>query len=306
MVQSTAASVIEKDVRIAASRETVLAFLTDAAKIAEWLAPDVQAEAEPGGVLRCNFNGFDIARGEFLDVQPPSRVAFTWGWETLGGQSPPGSTRVDIALEPDGEGTHVRLSHRGLAEGEVASHAEGWETLLAGLEQRASGEDMLAPSLALSRGEALASRLNTLLIELRYAVEGCDGAAWLARCPAEGWTTGVTADHVLSHAEAIVSLRGIALGQASPLETVTAEGLDAQNAERSARAAGVTREDILGALRSDGAQAVSAVRAMPDAELATVRTFQRAGAAEATIEQVMQYVLATMADHVESVKAAAH
>ena len=44
-------------------------------------------------------------RGEFVEVVPHRRVVFTWGWESELFAVPPASTRVEVALVPDGTGT---------------------------------------------------------------------------------------------------------------------------------------------------------------------------------------------------------
>src|SRR5260370_27582893 len=53
-----------------------------------------------------------VVLGEYVLVEPPSRVVFTWGWEG-NPDLPPGSTTVEVTLVPDGEGTIVRLKHGG-------------------------------------------------------------------------------------------------------------------------------------------------------------------------------------------------
>ena len=76
-------------------------------------------------------NGTDIARGEFVEVDPPRRAVFTWGWEAGGFPIEPGTSTVEIVLEPDGTGTLLRLTHSGLPEAEaVRRHREGWETFV--------------------------------------------------------------------------------------------------------------------------------------------------------------------------------
>ena len=40
----------------------------------------------------------------YLEVLPPSRVVFTWGWEEKGHRVPAGSTRVEIELKRSGTG----------------------------------------------------------------------------------------------------------------------------------------------------------------------------------------------------------
>jgi len=69
---------------------------------------EIQAEIDPrpGGVYRLDPNGRDVIRGEYLEVVPDRRFAFTWGWENPSegmGAVPAGSTRVEIDLEPHGK-----------------------------------------------------------------------------------------------------------------------------------------------------------------------------------------------------------
>jgi uncharacterized protein YndB with AHSA1/START domain len=79
--------------------------------------------------------------GRYLVVDPPRRLVLTWGWE--GNQHlPPGSSTVEITLEPDGEGTIVRLRHTGLPDDELRQqHREGWVRYLDRLSVAASGGD---------------------------------------------------------------------------------------------------------------------------------------------------------------------
>jgi uncharacterized protein YndB with AHSA1/START domain len=85
-----------------------------------------------------------IARGEFVEVDAPRRVVFTFGWEGQEAGSgehgvPPGSSRVEITLEPEGDGTLVRLRHLGLPEQAREIHGQGWQLYLDRLATAASG-----------------------------------------------------------------------------------------------------------------------------------------------------------------------
>jgi uncharacterized protein YndB with AHSA1/START domain len=72
---------------------------------------------------------------------------FTFGWERPDVQVPPGSTTVEITLEPTATGTQLRLVHRGLAGPMADAHAGGWANYLARLtsvaEHRDPGPDPL-------------------------------------------------------------------------------------------------------------------------------------------------------------------
>ncbi|MFF8844589.1 SRPBCC domain-containing protein [Streptomyces sp. NPDC015127] len=99
--------------------------------------------AAPGGAYRTHVAGDNHASGRFVEIDPPRRVVFTWGWEG-GAPVPPGSSTVEITLEPDGpdgERTLLRLVHRGLPPEACAPHRDGWHHYLDRLVVRAEGGD---------------------------------------------------------------------------------------------------------------------------------------------------------------------
>jgi len=77
-------------------------------------------------------------RGEFTEVRPPERLAYTWSWEQGPDAAMAGSeeTLVIIDFLEDGAGTLVKLIHSGFASEEIRGmHAQGWEAVLANLER---------------------------------------------------------------------------------------------------------------------------------------------------------------------------
>ena len=121
-------------------------FLTDPDKITRWKGIDARLEPVPGGLYRVNVTGGNHAVGEYVVVDPPRRVVFTWGWEGQEqSQGPhavsPGSSRVEISLEPDGDGTLVRLRHLDLPEESREIHGQGWDLYLGRLAIAAAGGD---------------------------------------------------------------------------------------------------------------------------------------------------------------------
>lgn len=141
MVTSDQSDVVEREVRIAARPETIFPFFTDPAKMVLWHGLHATLDPRQGGVYRVDITGRDVARGEYVEVVPYSRVAFTWGWEGEGSPLPPGSSTVEITLTPDGDETIVRLRHLGLTAEQGNSHAEGWEHFLPRLVTAAEGRD---------------------------------------------------------------------------------------------------------------------------------------------------------------------
>ena len=60
-----------------------------------------------------------------LEVERPDRIVFTYGFVS-GDPIPPGSSRVEIRLEPAGSSTRVRLTHA-FAEAKARDeHVQGW------------------------------------------------------------------------------------------------------------------------------------------------------------------------------------
>jgi uncharacterized protein YndB with AHSA1/START domain len=128
------------EVRIAASPETVFDFFTDPDKMIQWMGRSAELEPRPGGVLRCDINGRDVASGEYVELDPPRRLVFTWGWEGEGSVTAAGSSTVEVVLEPDGDGTQLRLAHRGLPTAESAErHGHGWRHYTERLAAAAAG-----------------------------------------------------------------------------------------------------------------------------------------------------------------------
>jgi uncharacterized protein YndB with AHSA1/START domain len=127
--------VIERDVRIAASPETVFDFWIDPEKLVRWMGRTVTVESRAGGAFRIDYNGSDIASGTIVEIDRPRRLVLSWGWEAPGDPTPPGGSLVEVTFEPDGDGTRLHLRHSGLADEAVQGHAEGWDQFLPGLAE---------------------------------------------------------------------------------------------------------------------------------------------------------------------------
>ena len=134
---------VEREIRIAASPETVWEFLVDPEKIRRWKAVDASFDAHPGAGYRLEVRPGSTALGEVVEVDPPHRLVLTWGWEQTGDTPnpvPPGSSTVEYALVPDGDGTLLRLTHRDLPNAEACErHAEGWDYFLPRLAAAVAG-----------------------------------------------------------------------------------------------------------------------------------------------------------------------
>lgn len=126
--------------RIAAPPEAIFKFLIEPEKMLRWMGRSVNIDPRPGGVFWLDVTGTDIAAGTYVEIDPPRRVVFTWGWEGSD-DVPPGSSTVTITLTPDGDDTTVELRHDGLAGGAGDAHSEGWGYFLPRLQAVATGTD---------------------------------------------------------------------------------------------------------------------------------------------------------------------
>jgi uncharacterized protein YndB with AHSA1/START domain len=132
---------LEVSTHITAPPEVVWSFLTDPARYRLWMGTDVTLSPTPGGLYLVHMREGVEARGEFVEVDPPRRLVFTWGWQDHP-VVPPGSTTVEVTLEATDDGTLVLLTHHGLPDlGSVAHHRAGWESYLPRLAIAATGGD---------------------------------------------------------------------------------------------------------------------------------------------------------------------
>ncbi|HUK44070.1 MAG TPA: SRPBCC family protein [Gaiellaceae bacterium] len=136
---------VRREITIAARPETVWQFLVDPQKALLWWGIDARFDLRPGGEFRVHVVPGHTASGEFVEIDPPRRLVYTWGWEEgRDGPNlvPPGSSTIEIELEPTVEGTTLRFVHRDLpAEESVVSHGQGWDHYLGRLAVAAAGGD---------------------------------------------------------------------------------------------------------------------------------------------------------------------
>lgn len=140
MDATTESTSVEREIAIAASRETIWELLTDPVQAVRWMGQTATFDLRPGGLYRVEVIPGNTASGEFVEIDPPRRLVYTWGWETGSDAVPPGSTTVEFELIESGDGTLLRFSHRDLPMAEAtASHAHGWDHYLERLALTASG-----------------------------------------------------------------------------------------------------------------------------------------------------------------------
>jgi uncharacterized protein YndB with AHSA1/START domain len=141
--------------RFAAPRERVFAAWTDPALLRRWWAAlqgwetsDAEVDLRPHGRYRLSMRDADLGAeytvvGEYVEVNPPERLAYTWTWEGEP-EEMRGSERTLVTVDfvESGNGTEVVLTHGGFADGQIRDlHGEGWAGCLANLERVFGEED---------------------------------------------------------------------------------------------------------------------------------------------------------------------
>lgn len=129
-----------QELEVDAPIDEVFALFVDPELFVLWMADAATLDPVPGGTVRWTHPNGDTVAGRYVEVDPPRRVVFTYGWERADVQIPPGSTTVEVDLtpRPDG-GTTVRLVHRGLDDDAADAHRGGWAHYLDRLRRTAEG-----------------------------------------------------------------------------------------------------------------------------------------------------------------------
>lgn len=145
---TTTDDIVRVAIRIAATPETVWTFLAQPDRFAAWIGafagqpplPGTSIDPQPGGKLRVAYpGGRNTALGEVLELEPPRRILFSWGYSEEAQGVPAGSTRVEITLTPIAGGTRVELCHTGLPTPQHRDgHRGGWTHYLSMLALQAA------------------------------------------------------------------------------------------------------------------------------------------------------------------------
>jgi uncharacterized protein YndB with AHSA1/START domain len=116
---------LDRSVVIKAAPPTVFSFFTDNDRWASWWGAGSTIEPTRGGrVYIRHANGIESS-GEVVEVVPPTRIVFTYGFNS-GNPMPPGSSRVTISLKPQGAVTRLDLLHEFAEAGPRDEHVQGW------------------------------------------------------------------------------------------------------------------------------------------------------------------------------------
>jgi len=130
--------------RFKAPRERVFRALTDPGQLAKWWGPkgfsvpDLALDVRPGGAWRTTMRSPDgqdhIVSGVYRDIVPPSRLVFTWAWETTGARGH--ETVVTIELFEIADGTRLELRQELFESVDSRDrHEQGWSSCFDCLEE---------------------------------------------------------------------------------------------------------------------------------------------------------------------------
>lgn len=118
--------------QIAVPREQVFEAWLDSGSLAQWMRPGdctsatVTVDPRVGGGFRIVMDGPTHGavehHGEYLAIEPPSRLSFTW----ISRPTDYKATVVTIEFHERGAGTELVLTHRALPAGAVEGHRKGW------------------------------------------------------------------------------------------------------------------------------------------------------------------------------------
>jgi uncharacterized protein YndB with AHSA1/START domain len=130
---------LDRELTILASRETVFRYFTDRARWERWWGAGSSVEARPGGRMVIRYPDGSEATGEVLEVHPPERIVFTYGYSS-GTMLVPGASRVTIRLESSGRATRLYFTHEVPDAATRDAHVDGWRYHMAVLSNAVSDE----------------------------------------------------------------------------------------------------------------------------------------------------------------------
>ena len=116
---------LDRTVTIHAPPETVFRFFQDTTRWAKWWGAGSRIESKPGGDVYIRHPDGTESAGKVLEVDPPKRLLFTYGFVS-GTPFPSGGSRVTIQLEPQHGATRLTLTHEFPEGASRDEHVQGW------------------------------------------------------------------------------------------------------------------------------------------------------------------------------------
>ncbi len=139
MTESKPLALLEIERELSAKPDSVFSALTQPEKMSQWFYgmdtgyARAEADLRVGGKYKVSMYRSDdelaaAPHGEYLEIDPPSKLVFTWTSEGYVKNS-----IVTIILRETEKGTHLHLKHE-LPEEAKEAHNEGWTTCAERLE----------------------------------------------------------------------------------------------------------------------------------------------------------------------------
>lgn len=131
---------------VAATPERAFAAWTDAEQLAAWWWPQLagttyDVDARPGGRYRIESPAIGATvTGVYTEVDPPSRLAFTWVWDD-GEPDAVVEDTVVVTFEPEDAGTRVTVEHTSVAHAPDGGAAQGWNDVMDRLVRLSAGAE---------------------------------------------------------------------------------------------------------------------------------------------------------------------
>jgi uncharacterized protein YndB with AHSA1/START domain len=130
---------------VPAPAEQVFDMFTDPRQLVRWIGISADLQPRPGGRFRFEVIPGQFCGGQYLVLERPWRLVFTWGWTDRSFGLASGASRVEVTLTPsgdDGRQTRLRLVHTGLAGDLGLLHDDGWSRFLARLAASMAGAEL--------------------------------------------------------------------------------------------------------------------------------------------------------------------
>jgi uncharacterized protein YndB with AHSA1/START domain len=123
--------------RFPAKPERVFRAFADPKRLVKWWGPKgvtipvCEMDVRPGGrwltTMRAPDGSDMIVSGVYREIDPPTRLVFTWAWHQDGKRGH--ETVVTIALKPHGAGTELTLTQAAFESAQsLNAHRQGWSS----------------------------------------------------------------------------------------------------------------------------------------------------------------------------------
>jgi uncharacterized protein YndB with AHSA1/START domain len=184
------------------SQEAVFQAWTDPEELAQWWCPpgfsgdkfelDVRLGGRYRYSMRRDSDGTEVAvYGEYLAVQPPELLQYSWNMDGPGMEVK--DTRVTVRFEQKGDNTLLSLTHEHFASAEMQhSHVLGWTGCLDRFSTKRGSSDGAMFRLAEELREARRRALKELA--------GLNQAQWSFRESPDRWSIAEITEHIADSA----------------------------------------------------------------------------------------------------------